>query len=75
MFEQVRAIFAKQLGTDPEIITMEADISEDLGADSLDVAEMLVTVEDDMGIVIPDDDVIAFRTVGDVVMYLENSKN
>lgn len=74
MFEQVRELIAAQLGIDAENVTMESAIEEELGADSLDVVEMLVKAEDDFGIFIPDDDVIAIRTVGDVVMYLENAK-
>ncbi len=72
MFEQIKEILAKQLQIDESEITMETDIAEDLGADSLDVVEMLMTIEEDFGIVVPDDDVMAFKTVGDVVTYLES---
>lgn len=75
MFEQIRDILAKQLQIDADKITMTTDIAEDLGADSLDVVEMLMTIEEEFGITVPDDDVMAFKTVGDVVAYLENNQN
>ena len=75
MFEQIRYILAKQLQIDADKITMTTDIAEDLGADSLDVVEMLMTIEEEFGVTVPDDDVMAFKTVGDVVAYLENNQN
>lgn len=75
MFEQIRDILANQLRVDPDIITMNTDIAEDLGADSLDVVEMLVTIEEENDILVPEEEVLTFKTVGDVVTYLENNKN
>lgn len=75
MFEQIRDILAKQLQIDADKITMTTDIAEVLGADSLDVVEMLMTIEEEFGVTVPDDDVMAFKTVGDVVAYLENNQN
>lgn len=75
MFEQIRDILAKQFQIDADKITMTTDIAEDLGADSLDVVEMLMTIEEEFGVTVPDDDVMAFKTVGDVVAYLENNQN
>ena len=75
MFEQIRDILAKQLQIDADKITMTTDIAEDLGADSVDVVEMLMTIEEEFGVTVPDDDVMAFKTVGDVVAYLENNQN
>ncbi len=75
MFEQLRDILAKQLRVEPETITMNTDIAEDLGADSLDVVEMLMTIEEEFDIVVPEEEVLAFKTVGDVVTYLENNQN
>ncbi len=74
MLENIRDILAKQLRVDPEIITMNTDIAEDLGADSLDVVEMLMTIEEEFDISIPEENVLAFKTVGDVVTYLENNQ-
>ena len=71
MFERVRAILAKQLRVDPERVTPEAQIKKDLGADSLDILQLLMRIEDQYGIVIPDQALATFNTVGDVVAYLE----
>jgi acyl carrier protein len=73
MFEEIKSLLASQLGIDAEIITEESDIEEDLGADSLDVVEMLATLEEEHCIYIADEDVLAMRTVGDVLAYLETS--
>jgi acyl carrier protein len=56
----------------PDEIADDAYVLEDLGADSLDVVEMLMTLEDEMNITIPDDDVAGLRTVKDIADYLEN---
>jgi acyl carrier protein len=72
MFEEIKSLLASQLGIDAEIITEESDIEDDLGADSLDVVEMLATLEEH-GIYIADEDVLTMRTVGDVLAYLETS--
>ena len=71
MFEEVKAILAKQLRRDPSEITMESEIKKDLGADSLDILQLLMRVEDDYGIVIPDQELAGFKTVGDVVAFLD----
>ena len=71
MYEKVRAILAKQLRVDAAIVTLEAQIQKDLGADSLDILQLLMRIEDQYGIVIPDKALATFNTVGDVVAYLE----
>ena len=71
MYEKVRAILAKQLRVDPAIVTPEAQIKKDLGADSLDILQLLMRIEDQYGITIPDKALATFNTVGDVVAYLE----
>ncbi len=71
MFEKVQAILAKQLRKDPSAITMDSLIKKDLGADSLDILQLLMRIEDQYGIVIPDQALAKFETVGDVVAYLE----
>ena len=71
MFEKVRAILAKQLRLDPAIVTLDAQIKKDLGADSLDILQLLMRIEDQYGIVIPDKALATFTTVRDVVTYLE----
>ena len=74
MLENIRDILSKQLRIDREIINMETDIAADLGADSLDVVEMLMAIEEELDITIPEEEVLAFKTVGDVVTYLENNQ-
>ena len=71
MFEKVQAILARQLRVAPERVTLEAQIKKDLGADSLDILQLLMRIEDQYGIVIPDKALATFTTVGDVVTYLE----
>ena len=71
MFDEVKAILAKQLRRDPSEITLEAEIKKDLGADSLDILQLLMRMEDDYGIVIPDQELAGFKTVGDVVAFLD----
>ena len=75
MFEEVRKILAKQLRiADPSTITEASRIGEDLGADSLNILQLLMKIEDDYGIVIPDEELATFVTVGDVVKYLDAQK-
>ena len=71
MYEKVRAILAKQLRVDAAIVTLNAQIKKDLGADSLDILQLLMRIEDQYGITIPDKALATFNTVGDVVTYLE----
>ncbi|MBO4453327.1 MAG: acyl carrier protein [Clostridia bacterium] len=70
--ERIKELIGRQLRIDPDTIADDAAILEDLGADSLDVVEMLMTLEDELGITIPDDDVNGLRTVKDIADYLEN---
>ena len=72
MFEEVAKILSEQLGMPISKITMESDIVKDLGADSLDVVELLMTLEDNTGKTIPEDKVTDVKTVGDVVNLLES---
>ena len=71
MFDKVQAILAKQLRIAPERITLDSQIKKDLGADSLDILQLLMRIEDKYGIVIPDKALATFNTVRDVVTYLE----
>lgn len=76
MFDEVQKILAKQLRiADASTITLESKIKKDLGADSLDILQLLMRIEDDYGIVIPDESLVHFNTVGDVVRYLDGVKN
>ena len=74
MFEKVQTILAKQLRVAAEKITPESKIMKDLGADSLDILQLLMRIEDQYGIVIPDQALAKFETVADVVAYLEQQE-
>lgn len=71
VFERIREYLADQLDVEPEKISLDSDIVEDFGADSLDVIDMITTLSDEFGVEIPDEDIENFRTVGDVVAYVE----
>lgn len=72
MFEEVAELLSKQLNVDISKITADSEIVKDLGADSLDVVEMLMTLEDNTGKTIPEEKVTDLKTVGDVVKLLES---
>lgn len=74
MFEKVQAILARQLRLDAEKITPQSHIKRDLGADSVDILQLLMKVEDTYGIVIPDEALAGFETVQDVVTFLEKQE-
>ncbi len=71
LFEKVRAALASQFELDPESITMDTNLIDDLGADSLDVVELIMSLEDDFGIAISDEDAAQLYTVRRIVEYLE----
>lgn len=71
MFEKVRKVLAKELGIDEDKITLEANIIEDLGADSLSVMQLIMALEDEFGITVNDDDVRSLLTVKAICDYLE----
>ncbi|MDR0976028.1 MAG: acyl carrier protein [Christensenellaceae bacterium] len=72
--KQIIATIAKQLVKSPESITPETRFKEDLSADSLDIVEMLMNLEDEYGISIPDEDAVNLKNVGDVVNYIDAKK-
>lgn len=71
MFEEVAKLLAEQLNIDVSKITEDSEIIKDLGADSLDVVELLMALEDSTGKTIPEEKVTNLKTVGDVVKTLE----
>ncbi|MFZ5975928.1 MAG: acyl carrier protein [Bacillota bacterium] len=73
-FERIRRLIAAQLNIDEDSITMETDLVKDLKADSLDVVELIMEVESEFGIEIPDDDLPNVKTVGEIVEYLSAHK-
>lgn len=72
VFEKMKKILAEQLDADIDSITLETDIQDDLGADSLDVVEMLMSIEDEFEIEIPDEKIEGLKTVGQVVEYIQD---
>lgn len=73
-FEKITEILAEQLDADREAMTMDTKIADDLGADSLDLVDLLMSIEDEFGIEIPDEDVENIQTIGNIVEYI-NSKS
>ncbi|MDR0222537.1 MAG: acyl carrier protein [Oscillospiraceae bacterium] len=71
VFEKVKAIIIDQLDVDEEKVTLTASIQDDLGADSLDVVDLVMSFEEEFDLEIPDDQVETIKTVGDVVKYIE----
>lgn len=74
IFEKVAELVAEQLGISKDTVKIESNIVEDLGADSLDVIEMLMTLEEEYGITIPDDKISQIKTVGEIVDLIEEIK-
>ena len=71
-FEKIASLMAEQLGVDKNTITPESEIIKDLGADSLDVVEMLLDLEKEYGVEISDEQAAELKTVGDIVKLIEN---
>ncbi|MBR2616044.1 MAG: acyl carrier protein [Clostridia bacterium] len=72
MIDKVKELLSKQLKIELSTIEDDANILDDLGADSLDVVEMLMTLESEFGIVVPDEDVMGLKTVRSVAEYIES---
>ncbi|WP_022847700.1 MULTISPECIES: acyl carrier protein [unclassified Desulfurobacterium] len=70
--EKVKELIADRLGVDPEEVTPDASFVEDLGADSLDTVELVMALEEEFGIEIPDEDAEKIQTVGDAIEYIKN---
>ncbi|HEY8448609.1 MAG TPA: acyl carrier protein [Thermomicrobiales bacterium] len=71
VFERVRSIVAERLGVDEDKVTMDAEFIGDLNADSLDLVEVIMAIEQEFNIEIKDEDAENIRTVGDAVQHLE----
>lgn len=69
--EKIKELLAAQLNISIDKINDNSKLVEDLGADSLDIVEMLMTLEDEFGISIPDEDAIKLKTIADIVSYIE----
>ena len=73
VFEKISAIIADQLGVDASEITMDTNLMKDLEADSLDAVEIIMAIEDEFDIEIPDEDAEQFQLIGNLVKYVEES--
>jgi acyl carrier protein len=71
IFEKVKAIIVDQLGVEEEEVTLESSFIEDLGADSLDIVELIMALEEEFEIEVPDEDAEKIVTVGDAVNYIK----
>lgn len=71
VFDKIREIIVEQLDVDEDKVTPEASITEDLGADSLDVVDLVMSIEESFDIEIPDEEVENIKTVGDIVKFIE----
>ena len=72
VFEKIKKLLAEQLDADEEEMTLDTKIAEDLGADSLDVVELLMSIEDEFEVEIPDEEIDNIKTIGNVVDYIQN---
>ena len=73
-FEKLQEIIADVLNVDPNEVTMETTFTDDLGADSLDVFQIIMGIEEEFDIEIPDEAVENIKTVGDIVSYIESNQ-
>jgi acyl carrier protein len=70
-FDKIKEIIAEQLQVEPEVVTPETSLMKDLEADSLDAVEIIMSIENEFGIEIPDEDAEKFKSVSDIVAYVE----
>lgn len=75
IFEKLKDLVVDQLGVDEDEVTLEANIQDDLGADSLDVVDLVMSVEEEFGVKIADEELEGIKTVGDIVDYIEENKD
>ncbi|CVI73856.1 MAG TPA: acyl carrier protein [Candidatus Anaerobutyricum stercoris] len=72
MFEKIRDLIVEEVGVDEEQVTMDASFKNDLNIDSLDLFEMVMTLEEEFDVEIPSEDLENIDTVGDLINYIEN---
>ena len=72
--QRVKEIIVEQLGVKPDQVTPEAKFIEDLGADSLDTVELVMALEEEFGIEVPDEEAEKLQSVGDVIKYIEENQ-
>jgi acyl carrier protein len=73
-FEKVKSILVEELDLDAEAVTLESNIKEDLGADSLDMVDLIMSIEDEFEIKVAESDAASIKTVGDIVNYIEQQQ-
>ena len=73
VLEKVKSILAEQFDVEEDKITADTDLQEDLGADSLDVVDLLMSIEDEFEVEVPDEEIENLKTIGDVVEYIQNN--
>lgn len=74
IFEKLKEIIAEQLEVEEDAITMEAELVEDLGADSLDLVDLVMSIEDEFDVEVPDEAIENIKTIGDAVKFIEANK-
>lgn len=75
IFDKLKDIIVEQLGVEEDAVALTANIQDDLGADSLDVVDLITTIEDEFDVSIPDEAVEEIKTVGDIVSYIEKNSD
>lgn len=75
MFDKLKALLVTELQIKDDVITMDAELSSDLGVNSIELADLVMMCEDKFNLTIDDDDLRSFITVGDIVNYLESHGN
>ena len=73
VFDKIKAILVDQLDVDENKVTMGASITDDLGADSLDIADIVMSIEEEFNVEVPDDQLQNIKVVGDIVKYIEEN--
>jgi len=71
VFNKIREIICTQLDIEPEKVTMDASVTDNLGADSLDLVELVMSIEEEFDLEVPDSEIENLKTVGDIVRYIE----
>lgn len=75
VFEKIRDIIMEQLSVDESMVTPETSLTKDLEADSLDAVEIIMAIEEEFGIEIPDEEAEKFQVVGDLIKYVEEQQD
>lgn len=74
IIDKIKSIIVEQLGVEEDDVKMEASFVDDLGADSLDIVELVMALEEEFDLEIPDEDAEKIRTVGDAVKYIQDNR-